>query len=140
MTDIHSARNDSSPFSEPRRDARLGVLLRNLLGDIPLGEVTWDALAGRVGAAIRTRQAAPWWTYLERWQRRAIPLALAAGLLGAVVLVHSWVTHPESFQLTSATDMVSAVVAGTPAADAATTFTHSVTSVSVAELSADHLE
>jgi hypothetical protein len=55
-----------------------------------------------------------------------VPLALAAGLLSATVLVHSWLTHPEA--LLSGPDMVSAVVAGAPAEDAATAFSHSVTS------------
>lgn len=125
MTDLHRYRGGRTPTDEPRRDPRLSALLRSLMGPIPMGEVNWDALAGRVGAAIRARQT-PWWSYVERWQRRTIPLALAAGLLGATVLIHSWLTHPEA--LISAPDMVSAVVAGAPAEDAATAFSHSVTS------------
>jgi hypothetical protein len=125
MTDLHLHRGGPTPPDEPRRDPRLGALLRDLMGPIPMGEVNWDALAGRVSAAIRARHT-PWWGYVERWQRRAIPLAAAAGLLGATVLVHSWLTHPEA--LTSAPDMVSAVVAGAPAEDAATAFSHSLTS------------
>lgn len=125
MTDLHLYRGERTPPDEPRRDPRLSALLRDLMGPIPMGDVNWDALASRVGAAIRARQL-PWWSYVERWQRRTIPLAAAAGLLGATVLVHSWLTHPEA--LTSAPDMVSAVVAGAPAEDAATAFSHSVTS------------
>lgn len=128
MTDLHSFRGARVPPDEPRRDPRLAALLRTLMGEIPMREVNWDALAGRVGAAIRARQT-PWWSYLERWQRRTLPLALAAGAFGASVLVHSWLTHPEA--LTSAPDMVSAVVAGAPAEDAATTFAHTVTSAAV---------
>jgi hypothetical protein len=125
MTDLHLHRGGRRLPDEPRLDPRLSALLRDLMGPIPMGDVHWDALAGRVGAAIRARQT-PWWGYVERWQRRAVSLALAAGLLGATVLVHSWLTHPEA--LTSAPDMVSAVVAGAPAEDAATAFSHSVTS------------
>jgi hypothetical protein len=124
MTDLHLHRGGRPPHDEPRRDPRLGALLRDLMGPIPMGEVNWDALSGRVSAAIRARQT-PWWSYLDRWQRAA-PLALAAGLLGATVLVHSWLTHPEA--LLSAPDMVSAVVAGAPTEDAATAFSHSITS------------
>jgi uncharacterized membrane protein len=137
MTDFLPFHTNPPPADEPRRDTRLGALLRDLLGEIPMDEVRWDTLAGRVSAAVRARQA-PWWSYAERWQRRAIPLALAAGLFGATVLVHSWVTHPEGFAFSSPADMVSAVVAGTPAEDAATLYTHAVTSV--ADLSADVLE
>ena len=137
MTDIHSYRDGSLLPGEPKRDARLGALLRDLLGDVPMGEVNWDALSGRIGAAIRASQAAPWWSYVERWQRRAIALALAAGFLGAVVLVHPWVAHAEAAPLTSAADMVSAVVAGAPAEDAASTYTRALT---VADLGADVVE
>ena len=135
MTDLHLYRGGRTPPDEPRRDPRLATLLRDLMGPIPMGEVNWDALAGRVGAAIRARQT-PWWGYVERWQRRTIPLAAAAGLLGATVLVHSWFTHPEA--LTSAPDMVSAVVAGAPAADAGTAISHSATSP--AAYAVDHLQ
>jgi len=125
MTDLHLHRGGRTPTDEPRRDPRLSALLRGLMGPIPMNDVNWDALASRVGAAIRARHT-PWWGYVEHWQRRAIPLAAAAGLLSATLLVHSWVTHPEA--LISAPDMVSAVVAGAPAEDAATAFSHSVTS------------
>jgi hypothetical protein len=124
MTDLHLHHGGRTPRDEPRREPRLSALLRDLMGPIPMQDVNWDALAGRVGAAIRARQT-PWWGYVERWQRRAIPLAMAAGLFGATVLVRSWLTHPEA--LTSAPDMVSAVVAGAPAEDAATFFSHTLT-------------
>ena len=124
----HLIRDGRTSPDEPRRDSRLGTLLRELMGDIPMNDVNWDSLASRIGAAIRARQT-PWWSYMERWQRRALPLALAAATLGASVLVHSWLTHPEA--LTSVPDMVSAVVAGAPPEDAATTFSHTITSAAV---------
>lgn len=125
---LHLMRGGRTPTDEPRRDPRLGSRLRELVGDIPMNDVKWDSLASRIGAAIRARQN-PWWSYIERWQRRALPLAFAAGMLGASVLVHSWLTHPEA--LTSVPDMVSAVVAGAPPEDAATTFSHTITSAAV---------
>jgi hypothetical protein len=134
MTDLHRHRGGRPPHDEPRRDPRFSALLRDLMGPIPMGDVKWDALSSRVSAAIRARQT-PWWGYVERWQRAA-SLALAAGLLGATVLVHSWLTHPEA--LLSAPDMVSAVVAGAPAGDAATAYSHSVTNA--AAYAADLLE
>jgi hypothetical protein len=138
MTDYHPVRGSPSRWPEPKRDERLGALLRDLLGEIPFGEVHWDALAGRIGAVIRASPTAPWWSYVERWQRRAIPLAVAAGLVGALVLFHPWVAHSEGLPLTSAADLVSAVVAGTPSEDAATTFARSVTTV--ADLSEEVIE
>jgi len=125
---LHLHRGGGTSPDEPRRDRRFGALLRELVGEVPMNQVNWDSLASRVGAAIRARQT-PWWSYVERWQRRALPLALAAGALGASVLVHSWFTHPEA--LTSLPDMVSAVVAGAPSEDAATTFAHTLTSAAV---------
>jgi hypothetical protein len=101
MTDLHLHRGAPVPPDEPRRDPRLGGLLRDLMGPIPMGEVNW-----------------------------------AAGLLSATLLVHSWLTHPEA--LITAPDMVSAVVAGAPAEDAATFFSHSVTSA--AAYTVDFLE
>ena len=139
MTEIHDFRTTGRSEREPGRDGRLGALLRELLGEVPMAEVNWDALSGRIGAAIRASQSVPWWSYAERWRRRAVPLAVAAGLLGTVVLLHPWATHPvESVPLTSAGDMVSAVVAGAPAEDAATTFTRALTTV--AELTTDVTE
>src|SRR4051812_1115887 len=125
---LHLHRGGPTPPDEPRRDPRFGGLLRELVGDVPMNQVKWDSLASRIGAAIRARQT-PWWSYVERWQRRALPLALAAGVFGASVLVHSWLTHPEA--LTSVPDMVSAVVAGARSEDAATTFSHTITSAAV---------
>jgi hypothetical protein len=57
MTNLHLHRGGGTPpDGEPRRDPRLGAFLRDLVGDIPMGDVNWDSLAGRVGAAIRSRQ------------------------------------------------------------------------------------
>jgi hypothetical protein len=109
---------------EPARDERLGALLRDALGDAPMAEVSWSQLAERINAAVHAQQAAPWWSYAERWQRRALPLALAAGIIGALAF---WGTTTSRSADASTTDLVSAVVTGTSPADAASSFAHSVT-------------
>ncbi|MDQ6635095.1 MAG: hypothetical protein M3Z10_10120 [Gemmatimonadota bacterium] len=109
---------------EPARDARLGALLRDAVGDPPMSEVSWPKLAQRIATAVHAHQGAPWWSYVERWQRRALPLALAAGILGALAF---WGTTSARPADASTIDLVSAVASGTSPADAASTFAHSVT-------------
>jgi hypothetical protein len=110
---------------EPARDERLGALLRQVVGEPPMAEVRWPQLAQRIADAVQAHQAAPWWSYAERWQRRAIPLALAAGLVGALAF---WGTGTSrSAELSSPMDLVSAVVMGTPTAEAASSYAHSIT-------------
>ena len=109
---------------EPARDARLGALLRDVVGEAPMSEVRWSQLAERIATAVHAHQGAPWWSYAERWQRRALPLALAAGILGALAF---WGTTSARPADASAVDLVSAVASGTSPADAASTFAHSVT-------------
>jgi hypothetical protein len=112
-----------SAGGEPARDARLGALLREAVGDVPMEEVRWPQLAQRIAAAVHVHQT-PWWSYAERWQRRAIPLALAAGLVGALAL---WGTSSSRPADASSMDLVSAVVMGTSTADAANSYARAVT-------------
>jgi hypothetical protein len=121
MTDDGSFR--ISP-DEPARDARLGALLREAVGNVPMADVSWPHLAQRIAAAVHAHQGAPWWSYVERWQRRALPLALAAGILGALAF---WGTTAARSAEASTTDLVSAVATGTSPADAASSFARSVT-------------
>jgi hypothetical protein len=116
--------------AEPARDARLGAILGEILGAPPVAEVNWSALAARIGAEVRAHRPAPWWSYAERWQRRALPLALAAGLLGTIALwrTATTTTTPEPTRTLASADPVSALATGTSAADAASTFARSVTS------------
>ncbi len=113
---------------EPARDPLLGALLRAIMGDVPVGAVDWPGLAVRISAGIRAQRAAPWWSYAERWQRRAIPLAIAAGLVGALAF---WGTaqRADAAVVTSASDLVSAVVSGESPSDAATSFLGSIAAV-----------
>lgn len=119
----------SMPAGEPARDARLGALLRDVTGDAPVAEVDWDALAERIRAAVRDQNAAPWWSYAERWQRRAIPIALAAGFVGALAFFGAVESARPDPSTGASTDVMSAVVAGTSSSEAATTFARSVTSI-----------
>jgi hypothetical protein len=121
-----------NPFdpAEPRRDEELAALLRTVTGDVPMRAVDWDALASRISRSIPSRTAATWWSYAQRWERRMLPLALAASLVGAVAL---WNTSSEPAasamvaQIGSA-DIVEDFVHGTPVEDAARTYARSVTS------------
>ena len=123
-----------NPFdpAEPRRDEELAALLRRATGDVPVSAVDWDALATRISRAIPApaRVASTWWSYAERWERRMLPLALAASLVGAVAL---WkIAEPAAqgtvvAQVTS-TDLLSDVVQGAETADVALRYARTVTS------------
>ncbi len=112
---------------EPSRDERLGALLREVVGTTPLDDVDWTALADRVGGAVRAH-GAPWWIHVERWQRRALPLALAAGLVGALAFWSSALASAESAALGGNADFVTAVLSGTSSAEAARSYAGSLTS------------
>jgi hypothetical protein len=124
---------------EPARDERLGALLRGVVGDPTTAAVDWDGLAARIAAALPGQHSTPWWSYAERWQRRAVPLALAAGLVGLFALWDSTggAARGET-AIPGASEMISAVMSGTSAADAARTYTRSLTST--ADLSGGVIE
>lgn len=111
--------------SEPRRDAKLGALLRTAVGDVPSDAVDWNALAQRIGnrAVI---VATPWWGYAARWERLAIPLALAAGIAGAAAL---WNTESSARAVAAQADVMSVVLSDTPASDAALQIARTMTAV-----------
>lgn len=112
---------------EPSRDERLGALLRATVGEQPTSAVNWNALAIRIGASIRERQVAPWWSHVALWQRGAVRLALAAGLVGALALFGSGsVMNGDSEPASEPLDLVSAVVSGTSPSDAALTYAGAV--------------
>jgi hypothetical protein len=113
--------------AEPSRDERLGALLRDCVGEAPMHDVDWSALAERVSAAVRSQSAMPWWGHIERWRLRAVPLALAAGLIGALALWTDIVVGRAEAATYPVADMVSAIVSGGSSVDAATSFTGSLT-------------
>ncbi|NUO37315.1 MAG: hypothetical protein HOQ19_13950 [Gemmatimonadaceae bacterium] len=104
---------------EPPRDAQLGALLRESVGVPPMADVDWSALAERVSAAIRSQQSLPWWGHVERWRLRAVPLALAAGLMGALALWNAQLNGREAAAPFYAGDAITEVVSGASSADAA---------------------
>jgi hypothetical protein len=118
-----------NPFGtgEPARDAVLGPLLRDIVGTPPSGQVDWTALARRIATATATPLHSPWWSYASRWERRVLPLALAAGIAGAAALWGLDSPSQPSAASTGAADLVTAVVTGAPADDAARSFARSIT-------------
>jgi hypothetical protein len=119
---------DPQAGGEPQRDERLGALLRDAVGAPAMADVDWSALAERVSAAVRSQQAMPWWSHVGRWQRRALPLALAAGVVGGLAL---WsgaaaVARAEAAAYGSG-DLVTAVISGVSSDDAATSYAGSIT-------------
>jgi len=127
MIDRDATPERENPFDarEPARDAVLGALLQEIVGRPPEAEVDWTALARRIGSVTAAPLQVPWWGYAARWERRAIPIALAAGIAGAVAL---WGlgSPPQLSVATANADLVTAVATGVSAEDAARSFARSV--------------
>ncbi len=127
MTDADA--NDAGRWEvagEPARDAELGARLRELLGDAPAESVDWIALSARIARAASAVETS-WWSYVARWNRTLVPVALAAGIAGAVALWRA--PAPPAAEPARGPDMVTAVIGGTPSTDAARTFAQSLVSV-----------
>ena len=126
MTDLTSSPASGAFSPEPAHDPHLGALIRDGVGATPSAAVDWTALAQRITSALATQLPAPWWTWATRWERRAIPMSLAAGIAAALAL---WSTSPATATspLTSASEVATAVVSGTSAEDAAVQFARSIT-------------
>ena len=127
MTDTRSTLGKGAFGPEPAHDRPLAALLRDVAGETPHAAVHWSALAERIGSRVAAQMAAPWWSYATRWERRVIPLALAAGL-SAVVALWSTAASAVVTQVTSASGVTTSVLSGTPAEDAASQFARSITS------------
>jgi hypothetical protein len=129
MADSMDRDNSFNPFdpAEPPRDQELAAVLRRATGDVPLGSVDWDALASRISRALPARAATTWWSYAERWERRMLPLALAASLVGAIALWTSAEPVTSVVAQLDASDVVADVAQGAPAAEAARTFARALT-------------
>jgi hypothetical protein len=80
----------------------------------------------RIARALPARADLAWWSYAERWSRRIVPIALAAGLVGAAMLWNA--ESAEALVVAGApTDVITDVVQGVPIEDAARTFARTMT-------------
>ena len=111
---------------EPAPDPALGALLRDVVGDPPAHAVDWTALATRIASRVGAQATTPWWIYAAQWERRMIPLALAAGVVAAAALWNTTATTATT-TLASASSFTTEVASGTPADDAASQFARTVT-------------
>ncbi|MDB4879621.1 MAG: hypothetical protein JWL60_1067 [Gemmatimonadetes bacterium] len=116
--------------AEPARDGALRAALGDVVGAPPVHEVDWDALAARIASA-RARHGAAWWSHVARWERRALPVALAAGLAGVLALWGLGMPGARAAAVVAAlpADAVTMVVDGGSAADAAQSLAQSLTAV-----------
>ena len=112
---------------EPAHDAELGALLRGVIDEAPMDGVDWTRLAARIGARVGVQASGPWWSYAAQWERRVIPIFVAAGITAAVALFTTTASASET-QRTTASAMTTEVASGTPAEDAAVLFAGSITS------------
>lgn len=126
MTDHDTAVGMGAFGGEPDRDVRLGHVLRDYLGTPPHHEVDWNALMDRISARV-VAPAASWWDYAARWHRRTVPIALAAGIAGAMLL---WNTSAASAN-TESPDLLAAMVRGDSADVAVRLFARSIASTAV---------
>ena len=126
MNDNDAALGAGAFGPEPLHDPKLGQLLQSVVGRVPAERVDWSRLASRIAGALEKHSAAPWWSYAARWERRAIPLALAAGIAGALTL---WSTTLSARPLLQSEnpEFMSALVTGVPPTDAVRSFARSVT-------------
>ena len=121
MTDFETPLGEGAFGPEPSRDVRLGNMLREQVGGTPFDAVNWARLANRISSRMA---ALPWYAHVARWERRAIPIALAAGLAGAVALLSASGAPRVPAALP---DGLAIVVTGTPAAAAAKQYARELT-------------
>ena len=111
---------------DPVHDPELGALLRSVMHDAPMDSVDWPRLAARIGERVGVHASGPWWSYAARWERRVIPIFVAAGIAAAAVVFTT--ASASEAQRTTASAMTTEVASGTPAEDAAVLFAGSITS------------
>ena len=128
MSDRERVPESGNPFGsgEPARDAVLSPLLREVVGTPPASQVDWSALARRIAVATTAPLHTPWWSYAARWERRVLPLALAAGLAAGFAL---WGAEaPRSSVTVASEELVGAVSIGAPTDDVARSLARSIAS------------
>ena len=115
---------------EPSRDDELASLVRDVVGGTPHHAVDWTSLATRIADRIGAQSSGSWWSYAARWERRMIPLALAAGIIASAALLAPGSVAATTNAATSASALATAVASGAPAEDAASAFVHAITNTS----------
>jgi len=83
-----------SGHNEERMEAWLREQLRSALPEPPLDEVDWPALRQRIAWRAepqlarlrRSARASAWWDYAARWSKAALPAAVAAAAVLALLL------------------------------------------------------
>ena len=77
---------------EPERDPRIAGALRSVTDSGTAGE---ELLIRRIASAARPRLSAlrtgpgPWWEWTAAWARVAVPAAVAASILGGVLVARA---------------------------------------------------
>ena len=131
MTDRKRMHESVGPMGmkgeEPARDLVLGARLREIVGTPPEARVDFAALAHRITVATSAPVQLPWWSYAARWERRALPLAFAAGIAGAIALWGLGAPTQLSAAAAENADLVTAVAAGVSADDVARSLARSIT-------------
>jgi hypothetical protein len=99
---------DARYAADPIRDAALGALLRE------------HQLARRIAVAARRRSTrrleTPWYGWVARYGRAAVPIGIAAALIAAVILNRSIKTEAEfAAELAASADLRGAVAGGSRA-------------------------
>ena len=129
MRDRDNMVGEGAFSAEPERDRELAALLTDRVGIVPAADVDWDALARRISARVAMHASSPWWTYAARWERRMVPIALAAGIAATFALFRIEGASSATNASVSAVSVSTAVAAGTPVEDAALQFAGAVTSM-----------
>ncbi|MES2176997.1 MAG: hypothetical protein V4550_03955 [Gemmatimonadota bacterium] len=128
MTDSRRTLGEGAFGPEPSRDVKLGALLREIEGVTPDASVDWAALASRIADGVAAQaSSSSWWDYATRWERRVVPLALAAGLAASFALWNASLAAPSGVQFVTSSSISTAVADGAPPEDAAATFATAIT-------------
>jgi hypothetical protein len=106
MTDQLFNPSDEFLAADPQRDAQLGALLRE------------ERLRERIVVAARRRRLrieTPWYGWVARYGRAAVPIGIAAALIAAVILNRTVRTDADFAAQSAATDLRGAVAGGSRA-------------------------
>ena len=127
MTDRNNIIGQGAFEPDPPRDVQLGNFLREQVGSVPMHAVDWEELATAISERVAQHAASPWWAYAARWERRMVPVALAAGIAGLFALLTIEALPATTPTFVSAASVNTAIMTGASFEEAAFQFAHSVT-------------